>query len=531
MIISGSDPMAQAARFAVLAGVAGAAIVVGASSTARADEYGRAALLEAAIATVTPQEISGHARFLADDTLEGREAGKRGGHAAARYLETQLKNAGMQPLGDKGGYLQRFSPNYQNVLAVLPGTDPALRHEYVLIVGYGTWRNSNGPTGYIHNGADDNASGVSALLEIVDAWHRTQWQPRRSIIVAFWDGEEINLLGSRHWVKHPTVPLESVRLAINIDMLGRMRDGRLEVGGARTAPGLRKMLSSSHLPSELQLDFSWEYKENSDHWPLFMAGVPSLLMHTGLHDDYHTPRDDFEKLNIAGIRLATAYVLEAVSLTADADALPDFRPASRGENPSVQKLREAPLAPVEPRLGLTWVWTKQGEGHVLRIENVVQGSAAEAAGLHIGDDIAAVDGMPIANEFLLAAAVLRAERELTLSVARGGEPATDVVVALTGSPTQLGLSWREDDGEPGTVFITRVVPHSPAARAGIKLNDRIYALNGEPLTNGDALLLQVRELLTAETPTLQFEVETAGHIRTVDVDLQLPMSPSGDATL
>jgi C-terminal processing protease CtpA/Prc len=310
-----------------------------------------------------------------------------------------------------------------------------------------------------------------------------------------------------------------------------MRDGRLEVGGARTAPGLRKMLSSSHLPSELQLDFSWEYKENSDHWPLFMAGVPSLLMHTGLHDDYHTPRDDFEKLNIAGIRLATAYVLEAVSTAADVEALPNFRQASRSENPSVQKLREAPLAPVEPRLGLTWVWTKQGDGHVLRIENVVRGSAAEAAGLAIGDDIIAVDGMPIANEFLLAAAVLRAEKELLLSVVRNGEPAADVTVALTGSPTQLGLSWREDDGEPGTVFITRVVPHSPAARAGIKLNDRLYALNGEPLTNGDALLSQVRELLAAESPTLQFEVEAAGHIRTVDVDLQLPLSPSGDATL
>jgi predicted metalloprotease with PDZ domain len=310
-----------------------------------------------------------------------------------------------------------------------------------------------------------------------------------------------------------------------------MREGRLEVGGARTAPGLRKMLSSAHLPSELQLDFSWEYKENSDHWPLFMAGVPSLLMHTGLHEDYHTPRDDFEKLNIEGIRLATAYALETVCMAADAETLPAFRPASRGENPEVQKLREAPLPPVAPRLGLTWVWTKQGEGHVLRIENVVQGSAAEAAGLQIGDDVVAVDGMPLANELLLAAAVLRAESELSLSVSRGGEPVRDVTVALTGSPTQLGLSWREDDGEPGTVFITRVVPHSPAARAGMKLNDRIYALNGEPLTDGDALLLQVRELLAAEAPALQFEVETAGRIRTVDVELQLPTSPSGDATL
>ena len=118
----------------------------------------------------------------------------------------------MQPGGDNGGYLQRFSPAYQNLLAIVPGTDPALSGEYVLLgahydhVGYGTWRNSNGPTGYIHNGADDNASGVSALLEIVDALHRTHWQPRRTIIIAFWDGEEINLLGSRYWVKHPPCP-------------------------------------------------------------------------------------------------------------------------------------------------------------------------------------------------------------------------------------------------------------------------------------------------------------------------------------
>ena len=82
------------------------------------------------------------------------------------------------------------------------------------------------------------------------------------------------------------------------------------------------------------LDFSWEYKENSDHWPLFVAGVPSLMLHTGLHDDYHTPRDDIEKLNVAGIRLASAYLLETVCRLADADALPAFRPASRSENPS-----------------------------------------------------------------------------------------------------------------------------------------------------------------------------------------------------
>ncbi len=528
--------MKSVARPIVLAFVA-ALVVVALRSAARADDFGRAALLEAAIATVTPEEIRDHAGFLANDTLEGRESGTRGGRTAAQYLERQLIAAGMAPAGASGGYLQRFSPAYQNVIAMLPGTDPELKNEYILIgahydhVGYGTWRNSNGPTGYIHNGADDNASGVSALLEIVDAWHRTQWQPRRSILIAFWDGEEINLLGSRHWVKQPTVPLQSVRLAVNIDMLGRLREGRLEVGGARTAPGLRKMLSSTHLPADLWLDFSWEYKENSDHWPLFMAGVPSLLMHTGLHDDYHTPRDDIEKLNIPGIRLATAYLLETVSILADADELPKFRSASRSENPTVQKMKEAPLPPAVPRLGLTWLWAETPQGHALRVENVTRGGAAEAAGILVGDEIVAVDETPLANELQLAATVLRAEKDITLSVVRQGEAPVPITVALAGTPTQLGLSWRTDDAEPGAVFVTRVVPHSPAARAGIKVYDRIYACEGEPFAGGDALLEQVRTLLAAEPAAIHFEIETAGRVRTVGVDMQVPTEPDGDATL
>lgn len=515
----------------------GAWATLGLVGLSRGGELDRSALLDAAVATITPAELRETAGTLADDTFEGREAGKRGGYAAAHYIEHLLKAAEIRPAGDNGGYLQRFGNGYQNLLAVIPGTDAQLQRECVIVgahydhVGYGTWRNSNGPTGYIHNGADDNASGVSALLELVDALHRTHWQPRRTILIAFWDGEEINLLGSRYWVKQPTVPLESVKLAVNVDMLGRMRNGRLEVGGTRTAAGLRRMLSSSHLPSDMWLDFSWEFKENSDHWPFFMAGVPSLLLHTGLHEDYHTPRDDVEKLNIAGMRLAAAYLLETVCSAADAETLPAFRPASRSENPDVQRVREAPLPPTEPRLGITWLWTAEGGVPEFRVERVTAGSAAEAAGLRTGDRLTAVDGAPIDSEFLLAASVLKADKEITTSIIRSGAPPVDVTIALRGAPTQLGLSWREDDAEPGVVFITRVVPHSPAARAGIRLNDRIYALDGEPFANSESLLSRVRERLTAEPSSLQFEIESAGHVRPVDVDLRLPTTADGDASL
>jgi hypothetical protein len=503
----------------------GAALLGAAEAGHAAHE--RSALLEAALATVTNQELQGHVAVLADDSLEGREAGSRGGRAAAHYIEGQLKKAGLAPAGDKGGYAQRFDPGYQNLVAKLAGVDPQLKNEFVLVgahydhIGYGTWRNSNGPVGYIHNGADDNASGVSTLLELIDALARTQWQPRRTIVFAFWDGEEINLLGSRYWVRQPTVPLAQVKLALNIDMIGRLRNGRLEVGGTRTAPGLRQLLSSDHLPADMRLDFTWEYKENSDHWPLFEAGVPSLIVHTGLHDDYHTPRDDVEKINVPGMHEGAAYLLETICQLADAAELPAFRAAARGENPDVQKVREAPLPPTPTRLGITWA---RGEGvpaDRLQIDRVVDGSAAAVAGLAVGDLIAAVDGAPLNDPALLPATVLRAEKEVTLTIVRGGET-KEVVCALGGSPIELGVSWREDDAEPKVVYLTRVIPYSPAARAGLAVHDRIYALEGEPFADGDALLKRVRELLDAGPDSLDLEVETDGHVRTVTVDLRLP---------
>src|SRR5262249_37082877 len=148
----------------------------------------------------------------------------------------------------------------------------------------------------------------------------------------FWDGEEKGLLGSANWVKQPTIPLENLKFAINVDMVGRLKDGRIEVGGTRCANGLRKQLSTSHLDKEW-LDFSWEYKENSDHWTFYQAKIPSVYVHTGLHEDYHRPSDDVEKINTEGIRIITGYLLEKLSELADVDALPAFRDESRMDTP------------------------------------------------------------------------------------------------------------------------------------------------------------------------------------------------------
>jgi hypothetical protein len=544
-------------RIASTVGVASAAFVLCLASARLAIAGDQGAAIEAAIATITDGEVREHAGLLADDTLEGRAAGSRGGIAAAKYIEKKLKEAGLEPAGDRGSYIQRFSPGYQNVIGMLRGTDPKLRDEYIVVgahydhVGYGNRSNSNGPFGYIHNGADDNASGVAALLEIIDALHRSGWQPRRSIIFAFWDGEEINLLGSRHWVRQPTAPRAGVKLAINADMVGRLTNGRLEVAGTRTAEGLRHLFSSPRLPDDMRLDFTWEYKENSDHWPFYVDDVPSLLIHTGLHGDYHRPSDDYEKLDIAGIRKTAAYMLDVICRAADAESLPEFRPASRSESAYMRTQREAPLAPLPPRLGLRWLWIPTAEGEIaeesedsdkkssadaprggqMRVTEVTARSAADEAGIKVGDVITAANGQSLPVEAYLPAAVLRAKESIKLEIVRGEEPVQTIDVALDGQPSSIGFSWRPDSASPGAVFVTRVIPYSPAARAKIGVHDRIYGVEGEPFADQDALLKRVRELIDGGAETITFEVETAGRLRPVEVELRLPGADRDDPSL
>ncbi len=160
----------------------------------------------AALASITTDQARAHVQVLADDTFEGREAGSRGNRAAGIYIVDLLKKWGLKPAGTAGTYYQSGNGS-TNILAIVEGRDEKLRDEVILLgghydhVGYGTNRNSYGPTGFIHNGADDNASGVAALLEVAEALAQLPEKPARSILLAFWDGEEKGLLGSKYWAR------------------------------------------------------------------------------------------------------------------------------------------------------------------------------------------------------------------------------------------------------------------------------------------------------------------------------------------
>jgi hypothetical protein len=204
-----------------------------------------------------------------------------------------------------------------------------------------------------------------------------------------------------------------VKLNITIDMVGRMRDERLFVLGTRSGYGLRRMFVDP-VDDSMWLDFSWEISGNSDHWPFLENRIPIAVLHTGLHSDYHRPTDDVEKINRAGMRDVSRYLLASLINVANGDRLPKFRDAVRRETERTRRAMEKPLPPASlsswptdlprPRLGITWREDEAEPGSVL-LTRVVKGTPAEAAGLQPGDRINEFDGQSFANGTTLQSAI------------------------------------------------------------------------------------------------------------------------------
>jgi len=436
---------------------------------------------DAALARITADELRGHVDTLAADSFEGREAGRRGGQAAAAYLVSELKRLGVRPAGEGGTVYQEFGQGYRNLLVAIPGSDERLKDQVVVVgahydhVGYGSKNNSFGLLGQIHNGADDNASGTAAMLELIEAFSSVPERPKRTLLFAFWDAEEKGLLGSEHWASHPTVPWGSVKFVLNFDMLGRLRDRTVEVYGVRTAAGLRRLLSERNAETDLTLKFDWTQREDSDHWTFYKRGVPYLMLHTGLHGEYHRPADDANLINIEGLNEVTELCRETIEAVADAPEW-EFRDGCRQETNETNTRLSAPLAQPAPRLGLSWDADRGGRGEFL-VTAVQAGSPAAASGLRLGDRIISVGGERPASTLAFRRSVLAAETETTLSVIRGDQP-IEVPVRLAGRPVRVGITWRADEAEPGAMILRRVVIGSPADEAGLKAGDRLLAVNG-----------------------------------------------------
>ena len=302
-----------------------------------------------------------------------------------------------------------------NVLARLSGADPKLKDEVVVIgahydhVGLGAFGGIGGHVGEIHNGADDNASGTAGVLEIAERFALAETRPRRSLLFIWFTGEEKGLYGSRFYCENPLVPLEKTAAMLNLDMIGRAREGSVFIGGVGTSPAFAGMLEPLCEAEELTVRLGHGGAAPSDNTSFYRKGVPALFFFSGLHEDYHRPGDDAAKIAAEPAARIARVAARAAEQIANADARPPYTEA-KGAFLGVRADRRTPESAT--------------------IEAVVEGSAAEHGGLKAGDVVVEIDGTPIRDcgDLTKALEVTRPGQALEIVVERGEERLTLKIV-------------------------------------------------------------------------------------------------------
>ncbi len=214
-----------------------------------------------------------------------------------------------------------------NVVGVLPGTDPRLAREAVVVGAHYDHLGRGGEgslapdqIGTVHPGADDNASGTAAVLALARAFAAAGGAARTLVFAAF-SGEEMGLLGSSHFVRAPPAQVAPV-LMVNFDMVGRLRGGKLYVAGVDSGDSLRGLVADAARGLALSPELRGDPFSPSDHTVFYTAGVPVLFLFTGAHADYHRPSDTWDKLNAQGLETVTAFAARVIGAAAGAGAPP-----------------------------------------------------------------------------------------------------------------------------------------------------------------------------------------------------------------
>ena len=330
--------------------------------------------------------------FLASDSLRGRETGTAYELKAAQYIMQRMKDLRLNPAGDSLSYYQTFSfkpkkDPHQEVKYVssdssITGTNVIgyldNKAENTIIIGAHYDHLGMGGEGSlyrdgaaIHNGADDNASGVAVMLQLIDSLSNSQDKNNNYLFMAF-SGEEIGLLGSNYFAKNPTVDLAQVNYMINMDMVGRLREDKtLSVSGTGTAPIWSQVLNASNPGFKLVLKESGVGP--SDHTSFYLQDLPVLHFFTGQHEDYHKPTDDADKLNYEGMQMIVGYITSVIS-ELDDDSKLTFK-KTKNESEEVPRFKVA--------LGVVPDYLFDGKG--MRIDGVSEDKPAQKAGLLKGD--------------------------------------------------------------------------------------------------------------------------------------------------
>ena len=362
--------------------------------------------------------------FLADDKLEGRKTGTEGEKAAAEYISKRFKDLGLEPKGTDG-YFQTFT--------FKPKTDPHSEVKYTTINSDSTITGTNiigyidngapktiiigahydhlgyggdnslyrGEEKAIHNGADDNASGVAIMLNLASKLKNTN-KGNNYLFMSF-SGEEMGLLGSNYFVKNATLDLDSVNYMFNMDMVGRLKqDSTLAVYGVGTTPVFKHVINASN--NKFKLIEKESGVGPSDHTSFYLNNIPVLHFFTGQHEDYHKPSDDFDKLNYEGMETISNYIYDIITDLDDNGELAFRKTKNESE--------DAPRFKVT--LGVIPDYMFDGKG--MRLDGVSEDKPAQKAGLQKGDVVIQLGENEITDMMSYMKALSKFEKGSTTTV-------------------------------------------------------------------------------------------------------------------
>ena len=351
-----------------------------------------------------------HVEFLASPDLEGRGVGTAGLDKAAEYLVQQFEQAGLEPGGDDGTYLQRLtmkegpdgSPvDVANVIGVLRGARDDWRDQAVIVgahidhLGRGWPDVHSGDEGKIHPGADDNASGVAVLVELAKVLTEGE-APQRSLVFVGFTGEESGRVGSKYYVDHPSpLPFSGIRAIVNIDTVGRLGDGAVSILGTGTADEWQHIFRGASYVTGVDSRNIPESAEASDQMSFIEKGIPGVQIFTRGHSDYHRPTDTADKVDGAGlVKVATLVKESVVYLGGREEPLTvkiEGQSASQPSGPPAG----GPSGGRRVRFGTVPDFAFEGPG--VKVSEVSEGSPAEKAGFLAGDTLMAIDDQEVTD--------------------------------------------------------------------------------------------------------------------------------------
>ena len=378
-----------------------------------------------------PVTMKDDVAYLASDSLQGRRTGTPYELMAADYIAQRFEDLGMTTKGTEG-YFQEFSfldksDPHGDVEFVNKKEDSAItgtnvigfldnKAENTIIIGAHYDHLGMGGEGSlhrekdaaIHNGADDNASGIAVMIHLIQKLKEANTQ-NNYLFIAF-SGEELGLLGSNYFVKNPTINLEQVNYMMNMDMVGRLNEEKtLAVHGVGTSPVFQQTTFANK--GELTISEHESGIGPSDHTSFYLMHLPVLHFFTGQHEDYHKPGDDTEKLNYEGMNLISTYIFDIISDLDDNGKL-EFK-KTKNESEDVPRFKVT--------LGVVPDYLYNGEG--MRIDGVSEDRPAQKAGMQKGDIVKQMDSFEIITMMSYMKALSEIEEGSTskVTIERDGE--------------------------------------------------------------------------------------------------------------